>query len=141
MRNLDDRVGYHIGIVAHLMQNKFNQKLSEFGLTVAQSKVLFLLVQHGEQLQSELQNRLYIKASTMNGIIDSMLKKGLIEKIDSTLDRRQKQIVLTEKGELLEERLWDEVGEMDDSLMKGFLPEERQLFLAWLRKISNHLQQ
>lgn len=139
IRNMDERVGYHIGLAAHFLQNNYNQKLAEYELTVAQAKVLFMLVNYGDQLQSELQNRLYIKGSTMNGIIDSMLKKQLIEKKDSQNDRRSKLIILTEKGKLLEEKLWLETQDMDAELLKDFSHEEKLLLLAWLKRIKKNL--
>lgn len=139
IRNMNERVGYHIGVAAHFLQNSYNQKLSEYDLTVAQAKVLYMLVNHGDQLQSELQNRLYIKGSTMNGIIESMLKKQLIDKEDSDIDRRSKLIILTEKGRTLEEKLWLGTQDMDEELMKGFSDEEKQLLLVWLKKIKKNL--
>ena len=138
---MNDRVGYHIGVAAHFMQNNYNQKLAEFDLTVAQAKVLFMLVNYGDQLQSELQSRLYIKGSTMNGIIDSLLKKDLIEKIDSETDRRSKIIVLTNKGKALEETLWLETEHMEEDLMIGFSPEEKQQLLTMLKRIKQNLNE
>ncbi|KHF40419.1 MarR family winged helix-turn-helix transcriptional regulator [Halalkalibacter okhensis] len=139
-RNLEERIGYQIGVVAHLMQNQFNQKIAEYGVTNAQFKVLYLLAEHHELLQSALQNRLYIKASTMNGIIDSMLKNDLINKKESEQDRRSKIISLTEKGKVLEEKLWNEMGQMDARLMNHFSDEEKQLFFSFLRRVANFYQ-
>ncbi|MFC0559719.1 MarR family winged helix-turn-helix transcriptional regulator [Halalkalibacter alkalisediminis] len=139
-RDLQDRVGYQIGVVAHLMHNQFNQKLSEYGVTHAQFKVLYQLNEHVELLQSELQNKLYIKASTMNGIIESMLKNQLIEKKDSTEDRRAKKISLTLKGKQLENTLWHEIGQLDKETMSVFTNEEKQFFLSCLLKMISHYQ-
>ena len=140
-RNMNDRVGYHIGVAAHFIQNNYNQKLAEFDLTVAQAKVLFMLVNYGDQLQSELQSRLYIKGSTMNGIVDSLLKKHLIEKMDSETDRRSKIILLTEKGKSLEETLWLETERMEEDLMKGFSHEEKHQLLTLLKRIKQNLNE
>jgi DNA-binding MarR family transcriptional regulator len=139
-RDLHDRVGYQIGVVAHLMRNQFNEKLSEYGVTQAQFKVLYQLNEHGELLQSELQNKLFIKGSTMNGIIESMLKNNLIEKKNSISDRRSKVIKLTEKGKQLEEKLWREVGLIEEEAMTLFSNEEKQFFLSCLHKLIQHYQ-
>ncbi|WP_096201712.1 MarR family winged helix-turn-helix transcriptional regulator [Bacillus sp. FJAT-45350] len=139
-RAIDNRVGYNIGIVGHLIQNLYNEKLSDHGLTVAQAKVIYLLNCHGTQLQVDLQKSLYIKASTMNGIIDSMLKKGLIEKQDNEIDRRSKTITLTEKGRKLEETLWIEMGHVEKKLTEGFTTEEQQVLIIWLKKLAHNLQ-
>jgi DNA-binding MarR family transcriptional regulator len=139
IRNMDDRVGYHIGIVAHFLQNSYNLVLAEYELTIAQAKVLYMLVKFGDQLQLELQNRLYIKSSTMNGIIESMIKKQLINKKDNDSDRRSKIISLTEKGRVLEARLWLGTKDMDAVLLKGFTEAEKQLLLSSLKRIKHNL--
>ncbi|MBU8906652.1 MarR family winged helix-turn-helix transcriptional regulator [Desertibacillus haloalkaliphilus] len=139
-RNIEQSVGYQLGIVSHFIQNSYNQKLSEFNITVSQAKVLYFLVEHGNQFQSELQNRLYIKASSMNGIIETMRKKGLIEKVDSREDRRSKVIELTEAGRTMEARLWDELRTIEEELVRGFSVEEKQLVLAWLKKMQKNMR-
>lgn len=138
-RNIEDHVGYHILLSAHFIQNLFNEKLSEFDLTTSQAKVLYQLVKHGDLLQSEIQKKLYIQASTMNGIIDSLLKKHLIEKLDSDKDRRSKIIVLTEKGRALEEKLWNATEDIDNEISGGFSNEEKQQFLKWMKLMTDHL--
>ncbi|WP_216828507.1 MarR family winged helix-turn-helix transcriptional regulator [Alkalihalobacterium elongatum] len=140
-RNIDERVGYHIGVVGHLIQNLYNEKLSKYGLTVAQAKVIFLLHANGDQLQSELQKSLLIKAPTMNGIIDSMLKKELIEKRDNENDRRSKMIILTEKGRVLEETLWNDIGLLEKELVTGLSKEEQSILIIWLKKLAQNLQE
>lgn len=60
-------------------------------------------------MQLQLQQRLYIKASTMNGIIESLLNKNLIEKKENANDKRSKIISLSEEGKLLNKKVWDEI--------------------------------
>lgn len=139
-RNLDERIGYQTGVAAHLIRNHFNQKLSEYGVTPAQFKVLFQLSEHIELLQSDLQNKLFIKPSTMNGIIESMLKNNLIEKKESLVDRRSKTISLTGEGKQLEQKLWNVVGQLEEEAMAIFSNEEKQLFLTCLKKMISHYQ-
>ncbi|WP_280771353.1 MarR family winged helix-turn-helix transcriptional regulator [Salipaludibacillus daqingensis] len=133
-------VGYHMGNVTHFIHNHHNRNLSEYGVTRAQAKVLYLLNHYGDSLQSELQKRLFIQASTMNGIIESLLKSQLIKKTDSVLDRRTKVISLTDKGKQLEDRLWEEVKALDRNLMDGFSEEEQRLLISWLKKMQTNLE-
>ncbi|GAE34254.1 MarR family winged helix-turn-helix transcriptional regulator [Halalkalibacter akibai] len=139
-RVIEELVGYQVGVVAHLMRNQFNDKLSEFGITQAQFKVFYELIEHEEMTQSELQTKLYIKASTMNGIIESMLKNELIEKKDSLIDKRSKRIKLTEKGKLLEKKIWLEVEKLEEETLNLFNEEEKQVFFSCLQKMMVHYQ-
>ena len=137
---MDQRVGYHIGVVGHLIQDLYNEKLSEYGLTSAQAKVIYILASHGDQQQAELQKRLFIKAPTMNGIVESMLKKQLIRKEEHETDRRSKTIILTEKGRELDERLWIELGKVEEVLTNGLSEEEQKILIIWLKKVAKNIQ-
>ncbi|MBB5174274.1 MarR family winged helix-turn-helix transcriptional regulator [Texcoconibacillus texcoconensis] len=139
-RELDQMLGYHIGVVSHLIQKRHNQNLAKYDLTTSQAKVLYFLTKHGEQTQVELQRRLYIQASSMNGIIDSMRKNDLIEKRNHPNDGRTKVIQLTDKGSDLEKQLWSEVEIQDEELLEGFTNEEQQLMISWLKRIETNMK-
>ena len=117
MRNMQEKLVYQVGMVAHLLENQYNDQLAVHGLTVAQSKVLFLLVENGPLSQVELQQYLYIKGSTMTGIIDSLLMKDLVEKSDSKVDKRSKIITINEKGRKLDQDLWENLNVQENELM------------------------
>jgi len=134
---IDQLVTYQMGVVTHFIDNYQSHHLSDYGLTRAQAKVLYLLNHYGDSLQVELQKRLYIQASTVNGIIDSLLKSQLVRKEDSKVDRRTKVISLTAKGKRLEGLLWGEMDEIEKNLMEGFSDEERRLMVSWLKKNEN----
>jgi DNA-binding MarR family transcriptional regulator len=139
-RNTEEIVGYQLGLVAHLLHNKHNRSLAAHGLTRSQVKVLSLLRRYGTQSQSELQKRLYIQPSTMNGILDSLTKSGLVEKQESGKDRRQKMISLTVEGEKLEEAVWQEALTTDEELTAFLSEEEQEQFLAVLQVMKERLQ-
>lgn len=138
-RDIDKNVGYHIGIAGHLIQNRYNEKLAKADLTVAQSKVLYLLVEHGPQIQVELQNKLYIKGSTMNGLVETMEKKGFIERRASTSDKRSKVIHLTDKGREADQVFWEELLLLEKEFLEGFAEEEKALLIVWLKRIKDNL--
>ena len=139
MRNMQEKLVYQVGMVAHLLENQYNDQLAVHGLTVAQSKVLFLLVENGPLSQVELQQYLYIKGSTMTGIIDSLLMKDLVEKSDSKVDKRSKIITINEKGRKLDQELWENLNVQENELMDGFSEEEAALFLKWLQRMKSNL--
>ncbi|ERN54448.1 MarR family transcriptional regulator [Alkalihalophilus marmarensis] len=139
-RQLENRIGYHIGLLSHRIQNEYNLKLANYDLTVAQSRVLYLLVTYGSQTQVELQKKLYIKGSTMNGIVESLLKKDLIQRVISEVDKRAKVVHITEEGKKIEAKLWEELDHLENTLMRGFNSEEKELLITWLKRIENNIQ-
>ncbi|WP_231514826.1 MarR family winged helix-turn-helix transcriptional regulator [Oceanobacillus salinisoli] len=138
-RGIEEKIGYQIGVVAHLFQNHYNQQLAKYDVTIAQARVLYLLVEQGPQSQGELQQQLYIKGSTMNGIIESLLNKELIEKSENQHDKRSKMISLTEKGRFIDQRLWDDMATTEDRVLKGFTKEEIALMRLWLGRIKSNI--
>ncbi|WP_196493734.1 MarR family winged helix-turn-helix transcriptional regulator [Ornithinibacillus caprae] len=138
-RNIEEKVGYQIGVVAHLFHNQYNEQLAKYDVTVAQARVLYLLVEQGPQSQGELQQQLYIKGSTMNGIIESLLNKQLIEKSESLHDKRSKMISLTEKGRIIDQQLWDDMAETEDLVLKDFSIEEVAMMRHWLIKLKSNI--
>ncbi|SES36846.1 MarR family winged helix-turn-helix transcriptional regulator [Salipaludibacillus aurantiacus] len=140
-REMDEFVAYHMGLVTHFIHNTHSHKLSDYDVTRAQAKALYLLSRFGDLTQSELQKRLYIKASTMNGIVESMLKKDLIIRSLSQTDRRTKVISLTASGAELEEKLWLEIINLEKDLMEGFSKEEQSLIISWLKRMKTNLEE
>ncbi|MED4015707.1 MarR family transcriptional regulator [Sutcliffiella cohnii] len=138
-RNIEKKFGYQVGMVAHLYHNLSNERLAHFDITVAQARVLYILVQHGPQTQVELQQQLYVKASTMTGIIDSLLSKSLIEKTDSEQDKRAKIITVTDKGKELDQKIWEDMSDMEEKILAGFSKEELALFKFWLSKVKDNI--
>ncbi|MCP3029258.1 MarR family winged helix-turn-helix transcriptional regulator [Halobacillus sp. A5] len=138
-RQIEPLLGYNINVISHFLKNIYNDKLSEYGLTNAQAKVIYFLAKHGEQSQSDLQNRLYIKASSMNGIIETLLKNKCITKGSSVKDKRTKMIRLTQKGEKLDQTIWSIIQEIETEITKGFSSEEQQVIVSWLHRMKNNL--
>ncbi|AOM84170.1 MarR family winged helix-turn-helix transcriptional regulator [Salisediminibacterium beveridgei] len=132
-------LGYQLSLTAHLLQNEHNRRLSELDMTGAQSKAIYLLKRFGRQSQTALQERMYIKGSTMNGIIDSLDKKALIEKSDSASDRRVKEISLTESGIHMEEQIWGAIKELEEKLTSGLTDQEKEKMLEMLHTIQENV--
>ncbi|MCW8139521.1 MAG: MarR family transcriptional regulator [Planctomycetota bacterium] len=59
-----------------------------FGVTAAQLSALRVLERHGEMPQSELSGRLFLRGSTVSGMLDRLEERELITRRRSTADRR-----------------------------------------------------
>ncbi|PYZ92064.1 MarR family transcriptional regulator [Salipaludibacillus keqinensis] len=140
-RDIEKFTAYQMSVVTHLVNNRHNLELSNYGITRAQGRVIYMLERHGDLMQSELQKKLYVQASTMNGIIESLLKNALIKRRASRKDRRTKVISLTQAGVDLGHKLWSELHKLDDDLMANFTEEEKGLMISWLKRMQSNLQQ
>lgn len=74
---------------------------SEYHTTVPQMLCLYTLVQEGEMTLFALARHVNLGVSTVNGIIDRLEAKGLVQRVRSTQDRRKVFIHATEDGSSL----------------------------------------
>lgn len=72
-----------------------------FGVTAAQLSALRVLERFGEMPQSELSDRLFLRGSTVSGMVDRLEERGLISRRRSTADRRLVAVDLAPGGRKL----------------------------------------
>lgn len=71
---------------------------AELGLTTAQLRVLFLVRESPGVTAGELAQRLSVTPPTISGIVDRLVKLGLVRREDDESDRRLVRNTLTEAG-------------------------------------------
>lgn len=71
---------------------------AEMGLTTAQLRVLFLTREQPGVTAGELATRLGVTPPTISGIVDRLVKLGLVRREDDESDRRLVRNLLTEPG-------------------------------------------
>jgi DNA-binding MarR family transcriptional regulator len=67
----------------------------EMSLTLAQMKALYLVAAAGPMRMSEVAERLGTAASTASGVIDGLVQRGLIDRVEDPADRRQVHVRAT----------------------------------------------
>ena len=72
---------------------------AELGLTTAQLRVMFYVKEQPGVTAGELANRLSVTPPTISGIVDRLVKLGLIRRDDDSADRRLVRNHLTEIGQ------------------------------------------
>ncbi len=90
---------YHlIHAIYVLLDDGDRRVLRQFGLTLAQYRVLLLLdLEHGQRLTT-LSERLLRAKSTITRIVDQLEHGGLVARSSDTEDRRAQRVVLTPAG-------------------------------------------
>lgn len=72
---------------------------AELGLTTAQLRVLFLMRENPGVTAGELATRLGVTPPTISGIVDRLVKLGLVRREDDESDRRLVRNHLTDHGD------------------------------------------
>lgn len=112
------------------------QKMSkQFGLTGPQSAVLRLLASQGPISSAGVSRLLYVTPSNITGIIDRLVRKGLVERIRKNGDRRVALINLTEEGRRLSRALPDPIERKFIAQLADLEPEHVQLLAVAMNQI------
>ncbi|MBX5490127.1 MAG: MarR family transcriptional regulator [Chloroflexi bacterium] len=77
----------------------------ELDLTMPQMKVLLLLYSDDGATVGQIASQLGVTLSTVTGIVDRLVERGLVVRQESPTDRRQVVCRLTSEGQALAERL------------------------------------
>jgi DNA-binding MarR family transcriptional regulator len=72
---------------------------AELGLTTAQLRVMFLMRENPGVTAGELATRLSVTPPTISGIVDRLVKLGLVRREDDDSDRRLVRNFLSDAGE------------------------------------------
>lgn len=90
---------HHIGAMFAMFDPFRFRAWAALGLTTAQLRVLFLVRNDPGVTAGELATRLSVTPPTISGIVDRLVKLGLIRREDDESDRRLVRNQLTEAGE------------------------------------------
>ncbi|MEM9351865.1 MAG: MarR family transcriptional regulator [Planctomycetota bacterium] len=95
-----------------MFQYRFGQLFRSFELTQPQYNVLTILRGEGKPLPIlEIRERLVARTAAITGLVDKLVRGGLVDREQCSDDRRVWYVSLTEAGQEL-------VARMDDSVMK-----------------------
>lgn len=124
----------------HLSREYINKNLDPAKvLNSTQLQIVNYLIKHEEVIQKDLEIETQLKKSSITGCIDSLEKRGIVQRIQSKDDKRKNYIVLTpfalEKKEMLEER----VKKLDAIVRKDIEEDELKTFVNVLNKMLDNL--
>lgn len=135
-------LGPMLGRCAHLARERMDARMSRFGMTPAQTHVLRYLRQNGGQMpQRELLDNMKVKPSTVNGILDRMEEKGLVERSVSGADARQRLVTLTPAGVEREAEVKQSFLEAEALIARGLTQEETELLRSLLERVIHNLEE
>lgn len=97
--------------------------------------VLAALADFGPQAQRDLSDRLSVDPSDMTKVIDQLAGPGHVERNRDDADRRRVRVTITASGRELLTQLLKETAAVDDTLLGGLTPAERDQLHGLLLKV------
>lgn len=137
-RNVYQKAGINLIYTLGWMKDKTKYIFDEEDITSQQFNILRILRGSFPQPLSTLQirERMLEKMSDTSRIVDRLITKGLVKKITCKADRRLVDIIITDKGKKLLERLDAKQDEID-GVLRNLTEKEATTLSDLLDKIRN----
>jgi DNA-binding MarR family transcriptional regulator len=110
------------------------EALESLGLTTALFALLNVLGPREGANQQELGSAMGVDPSTMVSLIDQLENAGLANRRPRPTDRRAREVVITPKGRRVLGEARQLAMQVEDDVLRGLSPAERQRMLALLRR-------
>ena len=135
-------LGQALGCAAHLFRERADARMAGCGVTTLQAHVILYLSCCGGSLsQLELGRHLRVKPSTVNGIVDRMVERGLVERSADASDARRRRVALTQGGMMQLERCRQELLETERLMEKNLSPDELAQLHGLLGRVIQILEE
>ncbi len=140
MQDFTSFICYRLKSTMKRVEKHFGQVLEEYGVTMAQSFILFALLEKDGCALTEIGNRTQIDNSSLTTMVDKLEKEALVERRPYAQDRRVVALYLTEKGRELAQKVFNSGASLNEELTSK-LADNQNIFYNALRSISETLDQ
>ena len=133
---LKECINFLLSTAQHNVFQYLSVKLSSLGITPSQYSVLSCLWGRSHATPKQLAEILGIETATVSGLLDRLQKNGLIDRIVNSEDRREVQVIATQKGRDLEKPVTVIIDDMNKEVLKTFTQDEIDKLKSMLRIIA-----
>lgn len=114
--------------------------LADMDLTSTQGHIMgFIAHQNAPPCSRDIEEAFHMSHATVSGTLSRMERKGFIEFRPDETDRRCKRIYILPKGRECNQRLKQTIDRVEAQIVRGFAPEERELFLRFLNRAIDNM--
>ena len=135
---LDRRVCVPLYLCSKEITRKYTPLLKALDLTYTQYIVMMYLWEHKKACVSDIGKVLLLDSGTLTPILKKLEAKGYVTRTRSTLDERNLDIRLTDKGLALRDRALSVHVAMANCV--SLTPQEAMQLLTLIGKILNHIE-
>ena len=134
-------LGFKIGEVSRLFHNKVKKLANDNGISQTYFHIICFLRRNKENniTQKDICEFIKMKAPTISLTLQSMEQEGLVERVKSLTDSRCTYVVLTKKGEELDDKIRGFFYSTEQLMLDALSLEELKMFNECLEKIGERL--
>ena len=109
--------------------------------TPTQMQILEYIIKNDKEVyQKDLETILNLRRATISGVLQTMEKNNLIERISHEEDARTKKIILTEKARIMFEKNEEKILELEKVITKDITKKDLETFLKVINKMKENLK-
>lgn len=138
-----ENIIYVIALIYETYMEKVSKYLAQYKLSPAKFNLLMIVRYQGKAegiTQVAISERLIVSAGNITGLVERLVKDGLITRKQNPDNRRENIIKVTPKAEKLIDSLWDGydklVQELTNAVAAKDQPELAKILEAWFAKIN-----
>lgn len=133
--SLQSHTGFWLRFVSNHVSHSFARKLTDTGVTVAEWVILRELFDAGETSPSRLAASSGLTRGAVSKLVDRLLKKGLVSRLEANNDRRFQDVNLTATGRALVPKLAALADRNDEEFFSHLSANERESLVTMLKKL------
>ncbi|WP_319469108.1 MarR family winged helix-turn-helix transcriptional regulator [uncultured Pseudodesulfovibrio sp.] len=133
-------LGYRIARLFRMNSCRLDRWLAEFGLCHGQVPYLISITEKSGQTQDELAAQVHVHRAATARILKNMEAAGLVTRKENPENRRQNLVFPTDKSCALIGDVVDVLDIHNETLLKGFSDEERELLFSMMDRILENAE-
>lgn len=138
---MTENIGRQLKIASTQLTKKFDKFAIQYDLTSMQMSVIdFLTLLYDQEIfQKDIEHEFNIRRSTASTLLKRMEDKGLVRRVESNKDARQKQVILTDLAVQYEDDIQKFMVETQQQIHSFLSDEEYAALESSLDKIIKHM--
>jgi DNA-binding MarR family transcriptional regulator len=132
-------VGFTLSSLGYAVAARFRATLAPLELEPREFGLIRTVAAAEGRSQQAVGGLLQIPASRMVAFVDALEARGLLERRHNPLDRRTRELHLTDRGRSLLERALALASDFERELLADLSPQDREQLLALLQRIGLRL--
>ena len=143
---MEDKLLYNLHLLNKLIAREFicnNKDLFNGEPSATQMIIMNYILNHQNEdiYQKDLEEALHLRRATVSGVLQTMEKHELIERVLCDNDVRCKKIILKEKAKKMFDVKKMEFFKLEEVIKKGLSDEEIEIFCHIIESMQNNINE
>lgn len=144
----DPREEQHLGLAIYRLSKQIRDEMQradardQIPQEIAKCGWMIGLIARSEEdiYQKDLESMIPLAKSTITGMVQTLERAGLLQRISVERDARLKKIVLTERGQAFQRRSLEHFRRLESKLRAGISPEDIECFARVIEKMNENFE-